>query len=134
MLICCVNVCFRSRKRSIFVLDDKYISLISSYIRHLTDLSVTEILDVSKIEECDDFNDFIKDKQIIVLTSNVCLHLFTHQLIKLETINLLVIDDCRLALKENSLSQVINNHTSNQSTQHHIIYFLVVKKIKYIER
>lgn len=71
----------------------------------MTDLNVAEISDVNKIN-VENWEFFINDKQILILTSDVCLYCISQQLIKLEYINLLVIDDCRLALKENSLSQV----------------------------
>lgn len=95
-------------KRTVFILDSSVIPLVSSYIRHLTDLNVAQYLDVTDAKDVteDGWEEFIRNHHILVLTSDVCLDFVAQGYLSLKHINLLVLDDCRLALKPSNLHQV----------------------------
>lgn len=80
----------------------------SSHIRNLTDLAVGHYENLEDITKASpDFweNEF-KSNQVLVMTSDICLLSIKCAHLLLQDVNLLVIDDCRLALNRSSLRQV----------------------------
>ncbi|XP_022902072.1 endoribonuclease Dcr-1 [Onthophagus taurus] len=84
--------CMRSHrgKRALFILDSENISIMTTQVRLLTDLTVTSVLSIDNLE----WDDLLSKYSVIVLTADICIELILNGSLSLSNLVLLVIDDC----------------------------------------
>nr|CAD7589801.1 unnamed protein product [Timema genevievae] len=102
-------------KRTLYVVDTAALATQqASYIRHLTDLNVAEYTSMDEDEIWDiEFWDYeISLNQVLVMTSEVCLHVLQCQFLQMSEVNLLVLDECHRALREHPMRQIMKEFVS----------------------
>ncbi|XP_063233868.1 endoribonuclease Dcr-1 isoform X2 [Bacillus rossius redtenbacheri] len=102
-------------KRTLFLADSAVmVSQHASYIRHLTDLVVSEhsALDEDGVFTPAYWDSVLRKHQVLVMTSAVCLHVLSQRFLQLTDINLLILDDCHRALTDHPMRQIMREHVA----------------------
>lgn len=79
-------------------------------IYHLTDLKITNINDTD-----DDLVDWenLGENQVVILEAETCLNALECSLIDLNTVNLIIVDDCHLRTRKSDITEIFSKHLKN---------------------
>ncbi|XP_046985158.1 endoribonuclease Dcr-1-like [Schistocerca americana] len=92
-------------KRSVYLVDS--VALVghqATYINNLTDLTVGEYSEFSSVT---DWEKELMEKQVLVMTSDVCNDVISNGILRIEDINVLVLDECHNVLQNHPMRRVM---------------------------
>nr|AFK29469.1 Dicer1 [Locusta migratoria]BAW35364.1 Dicer1 [Locusta migratoria] len=92
-------------KRSVYLVDSMaLVEHQAAYINNLTDLTVGEYSEFSSVT---DWEKELMEKQVLVMTSKVCSDIISSGILRIEDINVLILDECHNVLQNHPMRKIM---------------------------